>query len=87
LHRELQIHECYATEGLMNVSAALLGTTDCLDAPVTGIEQLQSPEPDFYVIGHKSYGRSPHFLLEHGYAQAEAVVAQLQKDQLQGATA
>lgn len=87
IHRELQVHECYATEGLMNVAAALLGTTDCLDAPATGIEQLKSPEPDFYVIGHKSYGRSPHFLLEHGHAQAAAVIAQLAKDQQQGATA
>jgi hypothetical protein len=48
---------------------------------------LKSPEPDFYVIGHKSYGRSPHFLLEHGYAQAAAVIEQLAKDRLQGVTA
>lgn len=87
IHRELQVHECYATEGLMNVSAALLGTTDCLDAPASGIDVLKSPEPDFYVIGHKSYGRSPHFLLEHGYAQAAAVIEQLAKDRLQGVTA
>jgi len=87
IHRELQVHECYATEGLMNVSAALLGQTDCLDPGASGIDVLKSPEPDFYVLGHKSYGRSPHFLLEHGYAQVEAVVAQLVKDQLEGAKA
>lgn len=85
IHRELQIHECWATEGLMNVSAALLGQTDCLDPGAAGIDMLKSPEPDFYVLGHKSYGRSPHFLLEHGYAQVEAVVAQLAKDLLQTA--
>lgn len=83
IHRELQVHECYATEGLMNVSAALLGQTDCLDPGASGIDVLKSPEPDFYVLGHKSYGRSPYFLLEHGYAQVEAVVAQLAKDLLQ----
>jgi thioredoxin reductase len=82
IHRELQVHECYATEGLMNVSAALLGVTDCLDAPAAGIDALKSPEPDFYVIGHKSYGRSPHFLLEHGYAQVESVVGDLARDRL-----
>jgi len=87
IHRELQIHECWATEGLMNVSAALLGQTDCLDAGASGIDVLKSPEPDYYVVGHKSYGRSPHFLLEHGYAQVEAVVAQLAKDLRQDATA
>jgi hypothetical protein len=71
----------------MNVSAALLAPTDCHAAPVTGIQPLHSPEPDYTVIRHPSHGRSPPFRLEHGYAQAEAVVAQLQKDQLQGATA
>jgi thioredoxin reductase len=87
IHRELQVHECFATEGLMKLSATLLGATDCLDAPAAGIDVLRSPEPDFYVLGHKSYGRSPHFLLEHGYAQARTVVDQLVRDHLQGATA
>ncbi len=83
IHRELQIHECWASEGLMSLSATLLGATDCLDAAATGIELLKNPEPDFYVLGHKSYGRSPLFLLEHGYAQVEAVIAQLSKDLLE----
>jgi thioredoxin reductase len=87
IHRELQIHECWATEGLMNLSARLLGATDCLDVPATGADVLASPEPDFYVLGHKSYGRNPHFLLEHGYRQVSEVVAKLVRDQLQGATA
>jgi thioredoxin reductase len=87
IYRELQIHECYASEGLMKLSAALMGQADCLDAPAVGVDVLTSPEPDFYVLGHKSYGRSPHFLLEHGYKQVAEVVAKLAKDQRQAATA
>jgi thioredoxin reductase len=39
--------------------------------------ELPVDEPDFYVLGHKSAGRSPDFLLEHGYARAAETIAQL----------
>ena len=80
--RELQVHECYATRGTMKLSAALLGarSKDCLDAPALGIEALRNPEPGFFVLGNKSYGRNPNFLLETGYRQvAEVVVALAQE--------
>ncbi len=79
LYRELQIYECYATRGPMKLSAALLQakTTDCLSAPAPDGDALAHPEPNFYILGHKSYGRSPHFLLETGYRQVAEVVTRL----------
>lgn len=79
LYRELQIHECYASRGLMKLSAALLdaGAGDCLAVPASGADMLASPEPDFYVLGNKSYGRTPSFLLRTGHQQVEDVISTL----------
>ena len=79
LYRELQVHECYATRAPMKLAAALLGAAagDCLTTPAFGADVLVNPEPDFFILGHKSYGRSPHFLLETGYQQADDVVSHL----------
>jgi hypothetical protein len=83
LYRELQVHECYASRGPMKLSAALLGANaaDCLTAPAFGAEVLANPEPDFYILGHKSYGRNPNFLLETGFRQVADVVAKLAGNQ------
>lgn len=79
LYRELQVHECFATRAPMKLATALLGATagDCLATPVFGAGLLANPEPRFYILGHKSYGRNPDFLLETGYRQAEDVVSLL----------
>ena len=45
-----------------------------------GANELAHPEPDFYVVGMKSYGRAPTFLLLTGYEQVRSVVAQLAGD-------
>lgn len=45
-----------------------------------GARELAHPEQDFYVIGMKSYGRAPTFLLASGYEQARSVVAILSGD-------
>jgi pyridine nucleotide-disulfide oxidoreductase len=88
LYRELQVHECYASRGPMKLSAALLGanTGDCLAVPAFGAEVLALPEPGFYILGHKSYGRHPTFLLETGFRQVTDVVAHLAKDAAVGAS-
>ena len=79
IYRELQIHECYASRGPMKLSAALLGAqaADCLTVPAFEAGMLANPEPDFWILGNKSYGRSPNFLLETGYRQVTDVVAQM----------
>lgn len=45
-----------------------------------GVDELRHPEPDFYIIGSKSYGRAPTFLLLTGYEQARSVVAAIAGD-------
>ena len=45
---------------------------------------LANPEPDFYILGNKSYGRNPNFLLETGFRQVADVVTKLAKEQLAG---
>src|SRR5262249_28296035 len=46
LYREMQIHECYASLGPMNLAAALLkhGSSDCLTMPAMGPNSLRNPE-------------------------------------------
>lgn len=45
-----------------------------------GVDELTHPEPGLYIIGMKSYGRAPTFLLMTGYEQARSVVAALAGD-------
>ena len=46
-----------------------------------GAAELAHPERDFYVVGMKSYGRAPTFLLLTGYEQARSVVCALVGDE------
>jgi cation diffusion facilitator CzcD-associated flavoprotein CzcO len=80
IYRELQVHECYSSRGPMRLAAALQGSTGCTTTPSFGADALSNPEPDFYILGHKSYGRTPHFLMETGYRQVEEAVAKLAVD-------
>jgi hypothetical protein len=45
-----------------------------------GAKELAHPERDFYILGMKSYGRAPTFLLATGYEQARSVAAALTGD-------
>lgn len=45
-----------------------------------GEAELRQPEKDFYVVGMKSYGRAPTFLLATGYEQVRSVVAYMTGD-------
>ncbi len=78
LYRQLQVHECYATSGPMKLSAALLGAAagagaDCLTQAGHGVETLVNPEPGFFLLGAKSYGRNPTFLMRVGWSQVDEV--------------
>ena len=42
--------------------------------------ELRQPEKDFYLVGVKSYGRAPTFLMATGYEQVRSVVATLVGD-------
>jgi len=52
----------------------------CGTVPPHGADELMHPESNFYMIGMKSYGRAPTFLLLTGYEQARSVVAALAGD-------
>jgi thioredoxin reductase len=52
----------------------------CGTVPPHGVDELCHPEKDFYIVGAKSYGRAPTFLLATGYEQARSVVAALAGD-------
>ena len=79
IYRQLQVHECYATEGPIKLSAALLGASaaDCLEQEEQDIDTLSNPEPHFYIAGNKSYGTGSNFLISKGIKQAETIIKEL----------
>jgi len=79
IYRQLQVHECYATAAPINLSAALLGSAagDCLQQESHGVDVLRNPEPNFFILGSKSYGRVNQFLLRIGAEQVDEVFAAL----------
>jgi hypothetical protein len=52
----------------------------CGTVPPHGVDELTQPEAGFFVVGAKSYGRAPTFLLATGYEQTRSVVAALAGD-------
>jgi thioredoxin reductase len=52
----------------------------CGTVPAHGIAELAHPEPGYVIVGMKSYGRAPTFLLATGYQQVRSVVAALAGD-------
>lgn len=80
LYSQLQVHECYATQAPIKLAAQLLaqdGAGDCLALEASGPETLRNPEPGFFILGAKSYGRNSQFLLRAGWEQVDAVFEQL----------
>ncbi|PFG40254.1 thioredoxin reductase [Georgenia soli] len=53
----------------------------CGTVPAHGAETLAHPEPGFFIVGMKSYGRAPTFLLATGYEQVRSVAAHLAGDE------
>jgi thioredoxin reductase len=52
----------------------------CGSVPPHGHRELSHPEPGFYTVGVKSYGRAPTFLMATGYEQVRSVTAALAGD-------
>jgi hypothetical protein len=80
LYEELQIHECYASQGPIKLAAALLGetSTDCLSQSSPGADTLRNPEPGFFILGAKSYGRDSRFLIRTGLEQISSAFSLLE---------
>ncbi len=79
IYEELHVHECYATQGPIKLAAKLLGETspNCLAQASHGADVLKNPEPNFFILGSKSYGRNSNFLLRVGIEQVREVLASL----------
>ena len=45
-----------------------------------GEQELRQPDKNFYVVGSKSYGRAPTFLMATGYEQVRSIVAAMDGD-------
>jgi cation diffusion facilitator CzcD-associated flavoprotein CzcO len=75
IYRQLQVHECYATCGPIKLAGALLGagSSDCLTQTSHGADTLTNPEPGFFILGSKSYGRNNTFLMRIGWEQVGEV--------------
>ena len=52
----------------------------CGSVPPHGHRELSHPEPDYFAVGIKSYGRAPTFLMATGYEQVRSVAAHLAGD-------
>jgi hypothetical protein len=74
---ELALEIAPSSEGSARRARAIGAAADCLSAPAVAAGDLQSGEPGFHLIGAKSYGRLPTFLLQAGIGQAQAIVAAL----------
>lgn len=52
----------------------------CGTVPAHGADVLAHPDKDFYIVGMKSYGRAPTFLMATGYEQVRSIAAELAGD-------
>jgi thioredoxin reductase len=52
----------------------------CGTVPPHGAEELKQPDANLFVVGMKSYGRAPTFLMLTGYEQARSVVSAIAGD-------
>jgi 2-polyprenyl-6-methoxyphenol hydroxylase-like FAD-dependent oxidoreductase len=76
LFRELRADIEPSSEAVRGLGALIdPNLHSCYTVPIHGLAELTHPEPNFYVIGMKSYGRAPTFLLKTGYEQARAIAA------------
>jgi hypothetical protein len=79
LYRELQVQECPNNEGPIGMATQLVkqSGSDCLHHSAGGIAALKTTEPNFFILGSKSYGRNSQFLMKSGFEQIRDVMAHL----------
>ena len=68
---ELAVRVDPAFEGGSGLAGALSRVTDCLAKVELKFADLDSGEPDLYLVGHRSYGRRNTFLLQTGIKQLD----------------
>ncbi len=81
IFRELRIDLDQATESPVKLAPLIdPNIHSCGSVSPHGEAELSHPEKGFYIVGMKSYGRAPTFLLATGYEQVRSVVAGLAGD-------
>ena len=82
IYQELQVHQCYASEGPLKLAASLMAesSNDCLTQTSPGPKTLMNPEPGFLILGAKSYGRDSRFLLRIGIEQVAAAYSLIETE-------
>jgi hypothetical protein len=75
LYRELHVQECPATLAPVGMAAVLAKRGGDEAGGPSGGAALRTPEPNYYVLGAKSYGRRGQFLMRTGFEQVRDVFA------------
>ncbi len=79
--RELRLELDISTEAAKRLGPMIdPNHHSCGSVSPHGAEELKHPENGFYIVGMKSYGRAPTFLLRTGYEQVRSVAAELAGD-------
>lgn len=79
--REIRLSVDAGTESVEALSSLIdPNLHSCGTVRPHGEEILRQPEKNFYIVGMKSYGRAPTFLMATGYEQIRSVVAYLVGD-------
>ena len=79
--RELRVDIDPALEGVAKIAPMIdPNIHSCGTVDPHGEADLRQPEKDLYIVGNKSYGRAPTFLMMTGYEQVRSVVAGLTGD-------
>jgi thioredoxin reductase len=74
VYRELQIQECPQTLGPAGVAAAITRQPgDGLTVASVGAAALRTPEPNYFILGAKTFGRNGQFLIKAGFEQVRDV--------------
>ena len=81
LARELRLNIDPVTESVESIASLIdPNLHSCGTVRPHGEEELRHTEQNFYIVGMKSYGRAPTFLLATGYEQVRSIVAYLSGD-------
>ncbi|MEN2768071.1 NAD(P)-binding domain-containing protein [Ornithinibacillus xuwenensis] len=79
--KELQYESDYRLESVPALAELIdPNVHSCGTVRAHGEKELRQPEQNFYIVGSKSYGRAPTFLMTTGYEQVRSVVAALTGD-------
>ncbi|MFF2796524.1 NAD(P)-binding domain-containing protein [Lysinibacillus xylanilyticus] len=81
INNELRLSIDNVTESLQALAPLIdPNVHSCGTVRAHGEEILRQPEKDFYIVGAKSYGRAPTFLMATGYEQVRSITAYLAGD-------